>query len=182
MIGGRLRARLEQPIAENDRRRAFGIAAAVLVVAALALSLTASDGDRGGQLSDAGARGGQLEDAVAPILRQPRPPASVPSAAQLVARRFLVGYLAYLHGRGTTKAIDAASPELRDKLAASPPRVPPANRHRHPRVVGIDGYALDRRRWLATATIADEGVADYRVAVVVTQRASGPVVTRIGGD
>ena len=182
MIGGRLRARLEQPIAENDRRRAFGIAAAVLVVAALALSLTAPDDDRGAQLSHAGARDGQLEDAVAPILRQPRQPASMPSAAQLVARRFLVGYLAYLHGRGTAEAIEATGPELRRKLANGPPRVPPASRRRNPRVVGIDGYALDRRRWLATATIADEGVADYRVAVVVTDRASGPVVTRIGGD
>ena len=67
-------------------------------------------------------------------------------AAKRAARRFLAGYLAYSYGHAIApRRIRAASARLRAQLAAEPPRVPPRERRRHPRVVlvQINGVGRD---------------------------------------
>jgi hypothetical protein len=97
-----------------------------------------------------------------------------------VARRFLTGYLAYLYGRGSASEIRASAVSLRDRLAQHRPRVSPAIRHRHPRIVSTHGDALSAAPgWLVTATVEDGGTESYSIAVVVGQRTGRLVVVRL---
>jgi hypothetical protein len=81
--------------------------------------------------------------AEAPAPAEPAPtPASIVTgrdiaAAKRAARRFLTGgYLDYAYGRRVER-ITAATRELRAALAAAPPRVTPAQRRRHARILAM---------------------------------------------
>jgi hypothetical protein len=175
MIG--LQSLAGRPIAEGERRGAFWIAAAILACAALALLLLP---------------GGEAELAPspepAPETTVSAPPGPAPHRAKplaqplAAARRFLDGYLPFVYGHGSARAIAATAPSLRDRLAASRLRVPPAASERHPRVAQIEGRRLTADRVLVTATIADGGPATYPISVAVSRRDGRWLVVAEGTD
>jgi hypothetical protein len=185
----RLQALLERPIAEHERRRAFALAASVVLIAAvglLALGRAADDAPRrvvpapeaterpapapspppGG----AGVEGAGLPDGV--------PPRGVESAA----RRFLDGYLGYLYGRGPVSAIRAAAPELARRLSRARLRISPATRHRRPRVAELSAQRLGRGGEIVVAQIADGDIAHYPIELVLERRSGRWLVARVEAD
>lgn len=164
---------LERPIADDDRRRAFAVAAAVLLTAAVGLSLTADPADRASGGTSAG------QPIARPDLRTE--PAGEPPAAVLdVARRFLAGYLDHVYGRGRAGEIRGATEWLRDELAGQTVRRSPAMRRQPPRVERIDAQRLPGG-WRVEAEIPTATVS-FPVAFVVASRPGGPLVTRLVED
>lgn len=170
-----LRSLAGRPIAEDERRGAFWIAAAILACAALVLLLLP-----GGETAPSPE---PVSEATVTAPPGPAPHRTTPLAGPLAAaRRFLGGYLPFLYGRGSARAVAAAAPSLRDRLAASRLRVPPAASRRHPRVVGLDGRRLASDRVLVTATIADGGPATYPVTLTLARRNGRWLVVAEGTD
>lgn len=170
----RLRALAERPIAVRDRRRAFAAAAAVLLTAAVALSIAADPPDRPHH---------SPTDRRPPAPSADRAAGNAPEASGrvlAVARRFLDDYLARIHGTGSARAIRGASAGLRRRLAAQRVRVSPAARRHRPAVQRLDSQHLGDR-WLIRAEVAT-GQVSYPVALVVADRPAGLVVTRLVED
>lgn len=170
-----LRALAGRPLAERERRGAFWVAAAILACAALALLLLPG-GDAA--LSPppepiAEPAGGLAAGPIRPA------PLGRPLAA---GRRFLGGFLPFLYGRGSARAIAATAPALRERLAGSRLRVPPAARNRHPRVVRLGGRRLAPGRVLVTATVEDGGVAEYPVSLTLARQGGRWLVVAEGAD
>jgi hypothetical protein len=98
------------------------------------------------------------------------------------ARRFLDGYLPFIYGRGSARAIPTAAPSLRNRLAESRLRVPPAENGRHPRVIRLDGRRLPAGRVLVTARIEDGGPATYPISLTLVRQDGRWLVTAEGTD
>lgn len=173
-----LRALAGRPIAERERRVAFWVTAAILACAAAVLLLLPGDETA---LAPPPEPAAQADGAAASrAARQaPAAPLARPLAA---ARRFLNGYLPFVYGHGTAQAIPATAPSLRDRLAASRLRVPPAASKRHPRVVGLDGRRLAAGGTLVTATIADGGPATYPISLTLARLNGRWLVVTEGTD
>lgn len=172
-----LRALAGRPIAERERRGAFWVAAAILACAAAVLLLLPSEEMALVPSPDSAAQpaGGAPRAA-----RQlPATPLARPLAA---ARRFLDGYLRFIYGRGSARAIADAAPSLRNRLAGSRLRIPPAANSRHPRVVRLDGGRLAAGRVLVTATITDGGAAAYPISLTLARRDGRWIVVAEGAD
>lgn len=180
----RLRTLADRPIAEHERRRAFALAAAsVLIATARLLTLQAPD---------------QGDVALRPAPAQPEPQAPAPAApaspgagrpggvasreAESTARRFLEGYLAYLYGRGPVSAIRGATHELAGRLRRARPRISPATRRRRPRVIELSAQALGRNRELVVAQIADGDIAQYPIELVLEHQSGRWLVARVEAD
>ncbi len=179
-----LRALGDRPIAEHERRLAFALAAAIIVIAAGVLGLT-----RGGSPPPRPAPPIAPAPPAAPIapVAPPTPAAArgreaVPSGGTQDAGVFLHGYLAYLYGRGPARAIRDATPRLLKRLQADRPRVSPATRQRHPHVIHLTSRPLPRGRLAVTATIVDGGVARYRILVVLERHRRRWQATGLSGD
>ncbi len=179
----RLRALADRPIAEHERRLAFAVAAAVVVIAAGVLVLT-----RGSSPPPTPPRSGAPLVPAPPIALPPAPsgpprgPAAAPAGAARDARVFLAGYLAYLYGHAAARAIHGATPRLVRRLERDRPRVSPATRERHPRIVALTARRVAGGRVAVTATIADGGVARYPILVVLERRGGGWQTTELSGD
>jgi hypothetical protein len=171
----RLRDALDRPIPDADRQRAFAIAAALLLAAAVGLSLLATP-------PDPAQRAAGVEAISEPAVNQPRDrnAGGLPASVEMAARGFLAGYLARLYGHPDPPPLVPASPSVRRQLAL-PARVAPAMRARRPRVASLDGQRHGRG-WLATAEVADGEAVSYPVAVVVADGRAGPVVVRVVED
>lgn len=144
--------------------RALGLALLVLVaIGAIALLVAP------GRNSAGPPPGGQaLAPAPAPVIggkRPARPQPPVPAAelarARVVARRFLAGYLPYLYGRRPGRAVKPVTASVAASLRRSRVRVTPAQRRRHPRLVGLTLIGQTPDSVIATARVADGGVATY---------------------
>lgn len=170
-----LRSLAGRPIAEDERRGAFWIAAAILACAALVLLLL--PGGETAPLPE------PVSEATVTAPPGPAPHRATPLAGPLAAaRRFLDGYLPFVYGHGSARSIAATAPSLRDRLAASRLRVPPAASERHPRVARIGGRRLAPGRVLVTATIADGGPATYPISLTVFRRNGRWLVVAEGTD
>lgn len=170
-----LRRLLEQPIGNDDRRTAFAVAAAALALAATLLTLAAGPADR--------ATTEPASRLTAPRAERPAvraDPDAPPAEARQVARRFLSGYLAHLHGHARPSEIRGATHRLRRRLATRAVRVSPAMRRQRLRVERIDGHRHGHG-WLIHAEIAAATVS-FPVSIVVVDRPRGPVVTRVVED
>lgn len=173
-----LRALAGRPIAERERRGAFWVAAAILGCAAAVLLLLPGE-DTG--LPPSPEPAAQAGDAAAPRAARPRPIARLARPLE-AARRFLDGYLPFIYGRGSARAIPTAAPSLRKRLAESRLRVPPAANGRHPRVIRLDGRRLPAGRVLVTATIGDGGPATYPISLTLVRRDGRWLVAAEGTD
>jgi hypothetical protein len=164
----RLRAFLNRPLRDSDRPRLFALAVGLLAAVAAAFAL----------LDDAGSAPERPRPTATPSAatmpelvveaEEPPPPSRTNvRQAKRVARRFLAGYLPYAYGRGSARAIEGASAELRDRLAAEHPRVPAAQRRRRPRVV------LLQTEGRGVTALVDDGAHRYTIPLEV---AGGQVV------
>ncbi len=184
-----LRALADRPIAEHERRLAFALAAAIIVIAAGALVLTRGSSPPTMPPRPAAPIAPSRPIAPPPPIVPPpaafggpRGPAAAPADAAQDARVFLRGYLAYLYGRAPARAIRGATPPLVRRLERERPRVSPATRARHPRIVALTARRIAGGRVAATATIADGGVARYPILVVLTRHRGRWQATDLSGD
>jgi hypothetical protein len=80
-----------------------------------------------------------------------------------VAGRFLRSYLKFAYGRAGATSVQAATLGLRRRLMRDRAPVTPAERARYPRVVSLRVLGTTPRFVVATASVADGGVAAYRL-------------------
>lgn len=117
----------------------------------------------------------------------PHPPAG-PSPAELArarvaTRRFLAGYLPYLYGRAPARRVADVSSSVAASLRRSRVHVTPAQRRRHPRLVALMLIGQTPGSVIATARVADGGVAAYPLTFTLEQRTDGSwVVADLGND
>ncbi len=158
---------VDRPL-DARRFRAFAAAACVLLLVAAGLALTA--GNRATAPVDEPVLRGDGVVAVAPALDVDvaRSPGADRRAVLRQARRFLTGYLRYLYGQGPAHAIRGSAATLRRRLEVARLRVSPAARKRRTRVVRVTAKPLARGRWHVVATIADGGVAQYPIELLIT--------------
>lgn len=172
-MNSRLGKLVARPV--GDRPRAFLLVALTLVGVAGGLLLT-SPGPVTRPAPNHGAPTGRPSGLVQVTPAAPHPTSPVPAArARQVARRFFVGYLAYLYGHGTAARIDAATAGLRDRLADHPPRISPATRRRHPRIRRLIVAPADETGRRVTATVAD-GDMRFPIAVTVSRQTDGTLL------
>jgi hypothetical protein len=90
--------------------------------------------------------------------------------AELVARRFLAGYLPYSYGQRPASAISGATTALRRDLARNPPRVSAARaRGARPRVDQLRVTGGTAERVFVLAQISDRQ-SSYATSLTVVQR------------
>lgn len=105
------------------------------------------------------------------------------AAARTVARRFLAGYLPYLYGRAPARRVTHVTVSVARSLRRSPVHVTPAQRRRHPRLVGLTLIGQTPDSVIATARIADGGVSAYPLSFTLQRTArTGWVVADLGND
>lgn len=153
---------------DAQRSRAFVAVACVLLLVAAGLALTA--GNREAAPVDAPVVHGDAAVAVVPTLDADTadPVGSDRRRVVRQARRFLRGYVLYLYGQGPADAIRGSAAALRRRLETARLRVSPAARKRRPQVVRVGAEPLDRGRWHVVATVADGGVAQYPIELLLT--------------
>lgn len=99
---------------------------------------------------------------------------------ETAARRFMDGYLALLYGQDRLGEIEAASPELTEKLGHQV-RVPPAARHRKARVSSLDAGPIRAGRVTVEATVTTEGIT-YPVILELRLALGRWLVERVGAE
>lgn len=105
------------------------------------------------------------------------------AAARSVARRFLAGYLPYLYGHVPASQVTDVSATVARSLRRSTVQVTPAQRHRHPRLVGLTLIGQTPDSVIATARIADGGVTAYPLTFTLARTSrAGWVVADLGND
>ncbi len=118
----------------------------------------------------------------------PPPPPAGPSPAELArarvaARRFLAGYLPYLYGRAPARRVTNLTASVAASLRRSRARVTPAQRRRHPRLVALMLIGQTPGSVIATARVADGGVAPYPLTFTLQRSGRGEwVVADLGND
>lgn len=147
-------------------RRVVAAATALLLVAGAitALTLQAGRGREAGR-SAVTVRAPAHRPAAQPAPRRLRAPVSGSNLglASRSARRFLLSYLKFAYGRARATAVEAVTASLRSQLVRDRAEVTPAERARRPRVVSLRVPGTNPGFVLATASIADGGIAVYRL-------------------
>jgi hypothetical protein len=154
----RFQAVLSYPLGEQEQRaRLLLLIAGVLVASTLLLTKTSPASHRPAPRSREGTKA------------QPPAPSAVhlsPAAAR-VSAVFLKGYLPFIYGHGPAGAVKDATAELTRSLRAHPPRVSPAMRAAHPRLLSLHATAATGRI-AVTALVNDGGVTDYPITLVLS--------------
>ena len=192
----RLRLLWNRPLRDGDRPRLFAIAVALIAAAAAvadpARAARAPRRDRSRRHADPRRRAAAAAPAATPAVRAPAAPSEEGTrtagrsasradvaASKRAARRFLAGYLPYTYGRARAARIRAATDELRRRLAAQRPRVPPRERRRRPRLVLLQSDSVGHRHAELVALV-DDGARRYTVALELERTAAGWHVTGVG--
>jgi hypothetical protein len=161
-----MRRQLDRPIAEHERQTAMAVIVVLLASVALLLSFT------------------QPPSTASPTRGVPPKPTRTdpfPGEARQTAEQFLSGYLAYAYGQAPADQIVGASRRLILSLESDPPRVAPAIRARHPRVLSLHPAAAPAGRLGVTATVNDGGLIDYQVGLVLAHEGGRLLVTALEG-
>ena len=96
------------------------------------------------------------------------------------ARRFIAGSLPLLSGQGSPRQIEAATPELIDRLGRQV-RTSPAARHRHSRVITTETGRVADSRATVTVTVETAGIT-YPVILGLRLTAGRWLVDRVGAE
>ncbi|MEA2361303.1 MAG: hypothetical protein QOD71_448 [Thermoleophilaceae bacterium] len=160
---GPLGGQAARTLGERERRELFALATAVILGAAGLLLTLPPDPPRPPRAGTA-----PLAAAAAANRATPSRPQHEPAKAEATTRRFLRGYLAFLYGRGAASAIEATTAALRDQLADTRLRVPPAALRRHPRVTEVELRRVRGDRFAATAGVVG-GAARYAIELTVAR-------------
>lgn len=155
----------DRPLAEHERHTALAATAAALIAAALLFATTRP------------AHSIQARPAVkAPTTVDPGKPAPPPLAdgalspsTATASRAFLAGYLAYTSGSAPASRITDATGALLTALTEYPPRVSPAMRSEHPRVVELHSAPAPAGEVGVSAVVSDGGVIDYTLGLILSQ-------------
>ncbi len=78
-------------------------------------------------------------------------------------------YLRFTDGRGNVGSVKGVTPGLRSQLIAPRAQATPAERGRHAHVVSLVTVGTTPGFVVATATIADGGIAAYRLRFALRQ-------------
>jgi hypothetical protein len=167
-----VRSQRDRPTGDGERRVALTLVAVVatLLLAVTVLGAPAPDGSP--QLRD-GAHTEPPTPASAPLVS--------PAAEERAAREFLDGYVGYIYGHGSAGQVRGATPAFEHALLASPPRVPPSMRARHPRVVALHLVNAPAGLLGVTAIINDGGLVDYPIALFLADRGQRLRVNGLAG-
>ncbi len=71
---------------------------------------------------------------------------------------------------------------MRHRLETTRLRVSPAARKRDPRVVRVIAEPMDEGRWHVVATIADGGVAEYPIELLIITTSRGLRVVEVSSE
>jgi hypothetical protein len=96
------------------------------------------------------------------------------------ARRFITGYLPLLSGQGNAHQVEAASPELIERLGRQV-RISPAARRRDSRVVTTEAELVADGRAIATVTVETAGIT-YPVILDLRLTAGRWLVDQVGAE
>ncbi|HWD70514.1 MAG TPA: hypothetical protein VG293_09970 [Solirubrobacteraceae bacterium] len=161
-------------------RRLVIAAGAVVALAAVmvALTLTASPGERHRQPVRHRPSSGRVQRASPPRLGPPVSTTAIDQARR-VAERFLAGYLRSAYGRDGARAVSGITSALRRRLVHERAELTPVERHRRPRVVSLQTTATTPKFVVATAVIGDGGVTTYRLRFTLDGRAGRWLVSGV---
>jgi hypothetical protein len=164
----------DRPIADHERRGAMSAAIVLLSVVAVALVLT-------GPASRANDTQHAADHTAGPRALQSigEQQADRDYEERRVCRRFLAGYLSYLYGHGEASQITDASSSLIASLREHPPRVPPALRASHPRVLSVQPVPAPTGQAQVTAVINDGGLIDYTIELRVALERGRMLVSEV---
>jgi len=174
--GSWIRRQRDRPIAEHERRTAMAAVVVLLTTVAVLLALT--------QPATRASRAAQGSPRIAetiPGTVVERHTLALAHETEQAARRFLAGYLAYTYGRAPATRIAGANRPLIRSLQAHPPRVPPAARARHPRVLSLHPAASSAGEVAVSAVVNDGGLIDYSVGLVLASEGGRLLVTGVDG-
>lgn len=100
--------------------------------------------------------------------------------AELVARRFLVGYLPYYYGHAPASEVRADSAALERSLRAHTPNIPPAMQSLQGQVAGI-AMTHSGLGWRALVNVHDAR-STYQLTLTLAHAGQGWVVTEISAQ
>jgi len=174
-----MRRQRDRPLAEHERRAALVATAVVLIAAALGFASTRS------LAPSTQARAEAIKTTATPTApdhRQSTPESSggelSPVAAQ-ASRAFLAGYLAYTCGRAPANRITDATGGLLAALAAHPPRVSPAMRSEHPRVVELHAAPAPAGEVGVSAVVNGGGLIDFTLGLILARQGGRLLVSAL---
>ncbi len=173
-----MRRQRDRPLAEHERRTALALTAAVLIAAALLFANTR-------QLAhDTHAPAAVKTTATVTLHpRQPTPESSadkkLPPIAAATSRAFLAGYLAYTCGGAPASQITDATRALLTALAEHPPRVSPAMRSEHARVVELHSAPAPSGEVGVSAVVNDGGLIDYTLGLILASQGGRLLVSAL---
>lgn len=172
-----MRQQRDRPLAEHERRTALVATAIVLIAAALGFASTRS-------LTPSTQARPAVKTTATPTAPDPQKPTPESSAggklspvAEQATRTFLAGYLAYTCGRTSASRITDATGALLKTLAAHPPRVSPAMRSKHPRVVELLAAPAPAGEVGVSAVVNGGGLIDYTLGLTLTSQDGRLLVT-----
>ena len=173
-----MRQQRDRPLAEHERRTALVLTAAVLIAAALLFANTRplSSGTPAGAALAVKTTATATVDPSKPA-PEPSPDRTLSTAAVSASRAFLAGYLAYTRGGTSARRIAAATGGLLMALAAHPPRVSPAMRSEHPRVVELHAAPAPAGEIGVSAVVNDGGLIDYTLGLILAPQDGRLLVT-----
>ncbi len=160
-----------RPIPTEQSLIAFAAVAAILLVSAAVL--IAIPGPNPGEPSP-----GAVTTEVVPV--KPDRDRQVENEVEASARRFMAGYLPLLSGQGSPGQIEAALPELIERLGRHV-RISPAARHRHSRAVTTEAGPVADGRATVTVTVETAGIT-YPVILNLRLTAGRWLVDRVGAE
>ena len=97
------------------------------------------------------------------------------------ADRFLRSYLPFAYGRASAGSVRAAAPALRSELMRERLRITPAQGVRRPRAVSLRVVGTTPGFVVATGTVDDGGIAEYRLRFSLRERAGHWLVSDVEG-
>ncbi|MFZ2050410.1 MAG: hypothetical protein WAU69_05700 [Solirubrobacteraceae bacterium] len=170
---GWMRSQRDRPIAEHERRAAMAVVVVLLGAVALLFTITQP-------VSQARRVTQRIEQATPGSPAASGPSALTPEARE-TAERFLAGYLGYAYGHNPASQIKGANRSLIRSLESQPPRVPPATRARHQRVISLRPTAAPAGEVAVSATVNDGGLIDYPVELILARERGRLLVIGLDG-
>ena len=186
----RLRLFVGRPLTDADRPRLFGLAVAVILLAAFALTVLRDEGQapQATRPSATPAQPASTEPAAAAAeapSEEGEPPEALAASradvaeAKRAARRFLAGYLPYSYGHRAPDDIRAVTPQLRAELASERPRAPAGAHRRCPRIVLLQTEGAGREH-AGILALVNDGERRYTVPLELARLEAGWRVTDVG--
>ena len=167
----RLREIWARPIPTEQSLLAFAAVAAILLVSAAVLIAIPSPNPGESSLE-------AVTTESAPV--EPDHDRQLENEVEASARLFTAGYLPFLSGQGSPGQIEAASPELIERLGRRV-RISPAARHRHSRVIATETGPIRNGRATVTVTVETAGIT-YPVILKLRLMSGRWLVEQVGAE